>query len=467
MHDPERIPSPSCDTPVARRRYDREKRARKEAEHLLEAKSRELYNANTALRKQAESLEEAIRQRTADLEMARVQAESANAAKSVFLATMSHEIRTPLNGVLGMAEALSDTPLTLAQRDMLNVVLQSGRLLQTVLNDILDLSKIEAGKYEIEDIAFNLADAVRSVEAMYSLKAEEKGLDFKIDFGPGTDGWITGDPNRLRQILGNLLSNAIKFTCKGSVHVFIEICTLGESHELLLIVKDTGKGVAPEEKEKLFKPYVQSNSAVSREFGGTGLGLSISRRFCQLMHGDLSVESNTTGGATFTARFRVSPAQPPQTLSDRGHQEDLKRLLLERPLRILAAEDNKTNQLVLRSLLNGLNLKLEIVSDGCALVAAWEQKRPDLVLMDIQMPVMNGLEATAAIRNAERRGNMVRTPIIALSANMMRHHEIEYQKIGMDSCVPKPFRKEQLLSVILACLRQANFDHDRPHLYPE
>ncbi len=453
MREPDRLPPLSSDVPVARRRYDRERRARIEAEQLLEAKSRELYDANTALRKQAESLEEAIRQRTADFEAARIQAEAANAAKSVFLATMSHEIRTPLNGVLGMAEALNDTSLTLAQRDMLNVVLHSGRLLQTVLNDILDLSKIEAGKYEIEEVAFNLLDTVRSVEAMFALKAQEKGLDLKIVFGPGADGWIRGDPDRLRQILGNLVSNAIKFTSKGSVHVSIDICAVNDRHELFLIVADTGKGISSEERDRLFKPYEQSNSAISREFGGTGLGLSISRRFCQLMHGDLSVESNACGGATFTARFRVSPAQPPKLVSDRNHQDDLKRLLLERPLRILAAEDNKTNQLVLRSLLNSLDLTLEIVSDGSALIAAWEQRRPDLILMDIQMPIMNGQEATAAIRHAECKRKITRTPIIALSANMMRHHEIEYRKIGMDGCVPKPFRKEQLFSVMLACLK--------------
>ncbi len=452
MSEPSGIPAPLDNTPVSRRRYDRERRARLEAEQLLEAKSRALYDANNALRKQAESLEEAIRQRTADLETARAEAEAASSAKSIFLATMSHEIRTPLNGVLGMAEALNDTSLTQAQRDMLGVVLESGRLLQSVLNDILDLSKIEAGKFDIEEIAFDLKDAVRSVEAMYGLKAQEKGLDFRVDFGSGTDGWIKGDPNRLRQILGNLVSNSIKFTSSGSIHVQVDVFAIGTSHELRLIVKDTGKGISLEEKERLFKPYAQISPSISREHGGTGLGLSIARRFCQLMQGELSLESSEGQGATFTARFRIAPTQAPQTTSDQNPEEDLKRLLQERPRRILAAEDNKTNQLVLRSLLKDLELTLEIVSDGSALLSAWQQARPDLVLMDIQMPVMNGLDATAAIRDAECKAKLPRTPIIALSANMMRHHEIEYQQIGMDGCVPKPFRKAQLLAAILAAL---------------
>lgn len=457
MSEPDGLPVPMGSSSVSRRRYDRERRARHEAEQLLEAKSRELYEAIAALRKQADSLEDAIRQRTADLELARAEAEAANASKSIFLATMSHEIRTPLNGVLGMAEALNDTFLTAAQRDLLGVVLQSGRLLQTVLNDILDLSKIEAGKYDIEEIAFDLRHAVRSVEAMFGLKAQEKGLDFTIDFAPETVGWIRGDPNRLRQILGNLVSNAIKFTSKGSVTVLVSVRAVGADHELELTVEDTGKGISAEDKTRLFKPYAQSNSAISREFGGTGLGLSISRRLCQLMHGELSVKSRRGGGAIFTARFKVSPTQAPKHTSDQNPEEELKRLLQERSYRILAAEDNKTNQLVLRSLLSGMNLTLEIVSDGREMLLAWQQARPDLILMDIQMPVMNGLEATAAIRNAEFTTMLPRTPIIAISADIMRHHEIEYYEIGMDDCVPKPFRKEQLLNAILRALKRRQY----------
>lgn len=455
MTEDDGFSAPESGTPVSRSRYDRERRARIEAEHLLEVKSRELYEANLALRKQAESLEDAIRQRTADLEAARVEAEAASAAKSIFLATMSHEIRTPLNGVLGMAEALNDTALTQAQKGMLGVVLQSGRLLQTVLNDILDLSKIEAGKYDIEEIAFDLREVVQSVEAMFSLKAQEKGLDFSIDFGPGAVGWIKGDPNRLRQILGNLVSNAIKFTSKGSIHVLVLLEEVGPHHDLTLVVTDTGKGISAEEKDRLFKPYAQSSPAISREFGGTGLGLSISRRLCQLMQGELTVSSQEGSGATFTARFRVAPTQAPQITPDHDVETELKRLLQNRPHRVLAAEDNRTNQLVLRSLLSGLDLTLDIVSDGRALVSAWQQDRPDLVLMDIQMPIMNGLEATAAIRSAEAGTGLPRTPIIALSANIMRQHEIEYRKIGMDGCVPKPFRKEELLAAILTSFRQA------------
>lgn len=441
--------------PVSRGRYERERRARLEAESVLEAKSRELYEANQALRRQAASLEEAVRARTSDLDAARAQAEDANAAKSIFLASMSHEIRTPLNGVLGMAAALAETPLNDTQRQMLTMILESGDMLQNVLNDILDLSKVEAGKFDIETVAFDLGATVAAVETMYALQAREKGLQFRVDMAQGTGGWVRGDPTRVRQILGNLISNAIKFTAQGHVLVSLEQVAIAQGHEVHLVVRDTGPGISAEQLTTLFEPYAQSSPEIARHFGGTGLGLSISRKLCRLMQGDLSVESVEGQGTTFRARFQVGMASSPGARASTTTETEFETALRGRALRILAAEDNKTNQMVLRSLLARFNLTLDIVGDGALALAAWERDAPDLILMDVQMPQMNGLEATAAIRAQESVLARPRTPIIALSANTMRHQVEEYLAVGMDACVPKPFQRATLLRAMLGLLERA------------
>lgn len=445
------LPQQAVSPTVSRARYDREIRARREAEALLEAKSRELYQANRDLAQQTESLERIVRERTADLEAARALADAGSAAKSAFLANMSHEIRTPMNGVLAMAAELYDTQLTDNQREMLAVIISSGDVLMSVINDILDLSKVEAGRIDIEDVAFDLTEVITNVERLHSLKAQEKGISFTVDLRGGA--WIRSDPMRLRQILGNLLSNAIKFTNEGGVQVAIDLLPGDAGCNILrLDVRDTGIGMSADQLARLFSPYEQGGSDMARRYGGTGLGLAISRHFCRLLGGDLWAESTSGRGSCFTAHLRVGPADPVVATDPDSAVRALSDRLSVAPLHILAAEDNLTNQHVLTSILKRFDLRLDIVANGREAVQKWQRTRPDLILMDIQMPVMNGVEATAAIRKAEAAAGLVRTPIIAQSANAMRHHVEDYLSQGLDACVPKPLRRAELIDAILSVL---------------
>ncbi|MFV0303781.1 MAG: ATP-binding protein [Paracoccus sp. (in: a-proteobacteria)] len=440
--------------PVSRARFERERRARREAELLLETYSRQLYEANQRLQQQAGVLEEAVRQRTVDLEAARIEADAANEAKSIFLANMSHEIRTPMNGVLGMAAELRETGLTDDQHGILSVIIESGDLLLSVINDVLDLSKIKAGRVELERVPCDLAEIAASAERLFAPKAVAKGLELWVRAPVGQ--WVDSDPTRLRQIVGNLLSNAIKFTTAG--HVLLQVdyrdgpdpARPGEVH---LLVEDSGIGMGPAQLSRLFTPYMQADARITRTHGGSGLGLTISRHFCTLMGGDLTAESEPGRGSRFHARIHAPPAARRRPERSQGRlEQDFAIRVRSEGLDILAAEDNQTNQLVLVSMLRRLGLGPRLVGDGLALVAAWRQRRPDVILMDVQMPEMSGIEATMAIREAEAQEGLARTPIIALSANAMTHHLNEYAACGMYASVPKPIRRAALIEAILTVL---------------
>ena len=380
-----------------------------------------------------------------DLGRARDAAEAANEAKSAFLATMSHEIRTPLNGVLGMAQAMDRDELTRVQRDRLSVIQQSGEALLAILNDILDLSKIEAGQIELEEIEFDLGEVARGAHEAFTALANKKGLSFALDIDQAR-GVYLGDPTRLRQILYNLISNALKFTKTGEIRVIGRLSEAG----LVLEVSDTGIGIAPEGLAKLFGKFHQVDASTTREFGGSGLGLSICRQLAEKMGGRIEVESAVGRGSRFIVTLPLSrvaaerPVAPPRIVA-----------ALDAPsisLRVLAAEDNRVNQLVLKTLLHQIGVDPVVVDDGQAAIEAWESQAWDVILMDIQMPRVDGPTAVRAIREREHASGRARTPILALTANAMPDQVAAYLAIGMDGHIAKPIETLRLFEALQAVI---------------
>jgi PAS domain S-box-containing protein len=378
---------------------------------------------------------------------AKDEAESATRAKSAFLATMSHEIRTPLNGVLGMAQAMAMSDLAEHQRERLDVIRQSGESLLAILNDVLDLSKIEAGKLELEQAEFDIAELSRGALAAFTATAQSKGLAFELKVARGARGVYRGDSVRVRQILYNLVSNALKFTETGGVKVAVS----RRNKRLVLSVADTGIGVAPDKLNGLFQKFEQADASTTRRYGGTGLGLAICRDLAQLMDGVIRAESTPGAGATFTVelplpRLAAAPAKPEKRRSEPSAP------IADVALRVLAAEDNGMNQLVLRTLLEQVGVEPVMVSNGREAVAAWAREPWDLILMDVQMPDMDGPTAAGVIRARERAEGRPRTPIVALTANAMAHQVAEYMQAGMDDFVAKPIEAGRLYAVIHSAL---------------
>jgi len=377
------------------------------------------------------------------------EAYAANEAKTRFLANMSHEIRTPLNGVLGMTEAMLADPLSDQQRMRLKVIRQSGGALLTLLNDILDLSKVEAGKLQIESAPFHLGELLESVSAAFQDAAAKRGIGLSIAASEQDLGMYEGDGGRLRQILFNLISNALKFTEMG--HVEVKLAFIGESLEIT--VSDTGIGIAPEHLDRLFQRFSQADASTTRRFGGTGLGLAICQELTKLLNGQIWAESRLGEGATFFVSLpliRLAPAEAevmltPPPLSAAASPPPAEP---ERKVRLLCAEDNEVNQMVLRALLEPFEYDLMIVDDGLQALDAYKAEAFDLILLDIQMPVMDGPTAAAAIRLYETQTNRPIVPIIALTANVMADQVQSYLASGMNQVVPKPLNIDELYRAI-------------------
>ncbi|MEP7209578.1 MAG: ATP-binding protein [Alphaproteobacteria bacterium] len=391
-----------------------------------------------------------LRQREKELKKAQEMAVAASNAKSAFLANMSHEIRTPLNGILGMAQVLEMGSLTQEQQDQVSTILDSGRNLMALLNDVLDLSKIEAGKIAIVKADTDLAHTLRRLHRLWKPKAEETGLDFYLSLDADLPQVLNFDAVRVRQCVSNLISNAIKFTAKGRVEVFVTARRMADGNQMVKVrVSDTGVGMDEATTSRLFKPFVQADDSTQRKYGGTGLGLSITRSLAELMGGEATVTSEVGRGSEFTFSFLAGEAAPKHRVVNEGipqNEDDARSGLKSAGIRLLLVDDHPINRQVASLFLRPFNMRVVEAVNGKEALNALAREPFDLVLMDIHMPIMDGTEAIKAIRASNE--SWANIPVIALTADAMTGDKERYLRMGMQGYLSKPLAERDLISEI-------------------
>ncbi len=388
-----------------------------------------------------------LRQTNRVLRRARLDADTANRAKSRFLATMGHEIRTPLNGIVAIADVLSRSKLGEAERDLIDTISSSADTLSGLLVDMLDVARIEAGRVSLERAPFQLGDALRSVIALSNIIASEKNLALNSHLDPSIEVWVMGDLTRFKQVATNLISNAVKFTDKGSVTISAKC---NEAGAFEISVSDTGIGFDPGQIERLFNPFEQADDTVSRRFGGTGLGLAIVKQLIQMMGGSINCTSVPERGSNFHILLPLDVTEAPPV----PFESSLEDYIEAAPLVILVVDDHPVNRKVVGLILNQLNIQLVMAENGEEAVQAFYKQPFDAVLMDMQMPVMDGLEATRAIREIEHRAGQKHTPIIMFSANALTEHIEQSLDSGADMHLAKPITAKGLLGALASVLNK-------------
>lgn len=384
-------------------------------------------------------------------------AEDANQSKSAFLANVSHEIRTPLNGVVGIADALSRTNLDAKQLEMVELIRSAGKTLGLLLNDVLDLSKIEAGRLNLESLPIDIKDVISSAALLVKFQADAKNIGFELLFNDNLHQYYYGDMVRIRQIVTNLAANAVKFTSHGKVTISIEpietVNGFDKGYGIKIIVKDTGIGIKKDDLENLFSRYTQADNTITRKFGGTGLGLSISKDLLDLMGGNITVDSQAGIGSTFTAQIPLKPCMPedmqsnnPQIMQSPNHAN----------YSVLLAEDHAVNQKVFGIITEPFGFNTIVVSNGRDALEEFKKRKFDLVFMDIKMPIMDGIDATKAIREYEALNNSGHTPLVMLSANTETTHADVAKDAGADYFLGKPIEIQSVIEL----LRQIEDDKD-------
>jgi signal transduction histidine kinase len=408
--------------------------------HLVNQTTTELDTVNNSLERKVIEKTEALQSKVEELELA-------TRVKSDFLANMSHEIRTPLNAILGFIQLLGRNETDKTRVKQFATVKSAGNSLVTIINDILDFSKIESGKLELEKRRFYTKKPFKDVSLLFAQKANEEGIQLTFSFDKALPRFSVGDELRIKQILSNLLSNAIKFTPElGSINVKVSLDD--KDNTLVCSVCDTGKGISPSNQKHIFEAFSQADSSTTREYGGTGLGLSITWKLLQLMNGSISLESSLKRGSTFTFTIPLFDQLDINGIEVIKEESEVLKKDVLLTGKVLLVEDNRANQMLMKIFLGDMGLEIVLAVDGKRAYDMYRKEMFDLILMDENMPVMNGVESTRHIRQYEQENKLKKTPIIAVTANVLLGDKEKFLRAGMDDYVAKPIDVDQLKATI-------------------